>query len=159
MIIIEFILLIVFLNVIPLFNFVKFPVVITIAVSVLYLFILFRKEKIPVKNFRLRMIKSGTKLIRLAVSAVIPEAVILCIFLRYINGPILIGASISFAVVFILVTLIVGMIKTAVGSKQIKITDHIDNEKQEKDVAKVVGQVIANDIKKDKTIKPEKKKK
>ena len=44
--IIEFILLIVFLNVIPLFNFVKFPVVITIAVSVLYLFILFRKEKI-----------------------------------------------------------------------------------------------------------------
>ncbi|MCQ2460172.1 MAG: triacylglycerol lipase [Ruminococcus sp.] len=125
MIIIEFILLIVFLNVIPLFNFVKFPVVITIAVSVLYLFILFRKEKIPVKNFRLRMIKSGTKLIRLAVSAVIPEAVILCIFLRYINGPILTGASIAFAVVFILVTLIVGMIKTAVGSKQIKITDHI----------------------------------
>ena len=41
----------------------------------------------------------------------------------------------------------------------VKISDHVDKSAGNGDVAKVVGQVIANDIKKNKTIKPEKRKK
>ena len=44
-------------------------------------------------------------------------------------------------------------------SSVVKIADHIDKNEENKDVAKVVGQVLANDIKKDKTLKREKKKK
>lgn len=39
----------------------------------------------------------------------------------------------------------------------VKIAEHIDAEGQDKNVPKVVGQVIANDIKKNKTLRPEKK--
>ena len=44
-------------------------------------------------------------------------------------------------------------------SSVVKIADQIDSEEKDKDVANVIGQVLANDIKKDKTLKPEKKKK
>lgn len=44
-------------------------------------------------------------------------------------------------------------------SSVVKIADEIDGESSEKDTAKIIGQVLANDIKKDKTLKPEKKKK
>ena len=43
-------------------------------------------------------------------------------------------------------------------SSVVKIADHVDNATNNKDVAKVVGQVLANYIKKNKTLKPEKKK-
>ena len=44
-------------------------------------------------------------------------------------------------------------------SSVVKISDHVEKGPESKDVAKVVGQVLANDIKKNKTLKPEKKKK
>lgn len=46
-------------------------------------------------------------------------------------------------------------------SSVVKISDHVDKrpESDGKDVAKVVGQVIANDIKRNKMLRPEKKKK
>lgn len=44
-------------------------------------------------------------------------------------------------------------------SSVVKISDHVDKSAGNKDVAKVVGQVIANDIKKNKTIRPERKNK
>ena len=44
-------------------------------------------------------------------------------------------------------------------SSVVKISEHIDNNQGNKDVAKVVGKVLANDIKKNKTLDPEKKKK
>lgn len=44
-------------------------------------------------------------------------------------------------------------------SSVVKISEHVDNNAGNKDVAKIVGQVIANDIKKNKTLKPEKEKK
>lgn len=42
-------------------------------------------------------------------------------------------------------------------SSVVKISDNVDGKVNDKDVAKVVGQVLANDIKKNKTLKPEKK--
>lgn len=42
-------------------------------------------------------------------------------------------------------------------SSVVKISDHVEKGPESKDVAKVVGQVLANDIKKNKTLKPEKK--
>ena len=44
-------------------------------------------------------------------------------------------------------------------SSVVKISEHVDKNAGDKDIAKVVGQVIANDIKKNKTIRPERKKK
>ena len=44
-------------------------------------------------------------------------------------------------------------------SSVMKISDHVEKGPESKEVAKVVGQVLANDIKKNKTLKPEKKKK
>lgn len=41
----------------------------------------------------------------------------------------------------------------------VKISDQLDKNAEDKEIVKVVGQVIANDIKKDKTLKREKKKK
>ena len=41
----------------------------------------------------------------------------------------------------------------------VKISDHVDKNSANGEVAKIVGQVIANDIKKNKTIRPDKKKK
>ena len=43
-------------------------------------------------------------------------------------------------------------------SSVVKISDHVEKTPENSDVVKVVGQVIANDIKKNKTLKPEKKK-
>ena len=43
-------------------------------------------------------------------------------------------------------------------SSVVKITEHIDGEGKDKTVPKVVSQVIANDIKKNKTLSPEKPK-
>ena len=43
-------------------------------------------------------------------------------------------------------------------SSVVKITEHIDGEGKDKNVPKVVSQVIANDIKKNKTLNPEKPK-
>ncbi len=50
-------------------------------------------------------------------------------------------------------------IETEFLTSVVKITDQIDKNAEDKDVAKVIGQVLANDIKKDKTLKREKKKK
>ena len=44
-------------------------------------------------------------------------------------------------------------------SSVVKISDHVGKGSEDGNVAKVVGQVISNDIKKNKTLKPEKKKK
>ena len=44
-------------------------------------------------------------------------------------------------------------------SSVVKISDNVDGKINDKEVAKVVGQVLANDIKKNKTLKPEKKNK
>ena len=44
-------------------------------------------------------------------------------------------------------------------SSVVKIADQIDKNAEDKDVAKVIGQALANDIKKNKTLKREKKKK
>ena len=41
----------------------------------------------------------------------------------------------------------------------VKIADQVDKNAEDKEIAKVIGQVIANDIKKDKTLRREKKKK
>ena len=50
-------------------------------------------------------------------------------------------------------------IETEFLTSVVKIADQIDQNAENKDVAKVIGQVIANDIKKDKTLKRERKKK
>lgn len=44
-------------------------------------------------------------------------------------------------------------------SSVVKIADQVDKDSNDKEVTNVIGQVLANDIKKDKTLKPEKKKK
>lgn len=126
----ELILLIVFYNLIPLLNLSRFPIAVniifTVIISAAYLMILFRNGKTSVKNFRLKVLKGGTKLIWLSGMTVIPEIALLIAYPFCPRaGTLSLVLSIIFAIVFSLVTFMTGFIKTAIGSKQIKIADYI----------------------------------
>lgn len=125
---IELILLLVFYNIIAVTDLSQLPIAANIAFIVIfslaYIVILFRKEKMPVKNFRLGMLKSGTKLLWLSGAAIILEVVFLVIYAR-LTGTVHLVLTALFALVFDFITFMTGFIKTAVGSKQVKPLSYI----------------------------------
>lgn len=128
--IIELIFLLIFCNIIPLWtesdisNGLK--IIAVVILSLMFAVNLIRSEKITVKSFRLRSVKRGTSLIWLSGMAIIPETAIMILYFIYSDADIL---PKIFAVVMpllaIILTFLVGFIRTAVGSKQIKLTDYI----------------------------------
>ncbi|MCM1528639.1 MAG: hypothetical protein NC093_01420 [Alistipes sp.] len=78
----------------------------------------------PVKNFRLGMLESGTKLLWLSGAAVIPEIVFLVVYAR-LTGTVHLILTALFALVFDFIIFMTGFIKTAVGSKQVKPLSYI----------------------------------
>ena len=127
---IELILLLVFYNVIAAVNLSHFSVGVNIAaiaaLSLAYVVILFRREKTPVKNFRLNLLKGGTRLLWLSGAAIILEIVFLAAY-AHISGGIKLSLILNalFALTFDFVTFLIGFIKTAVGSKQVKPLSYI----------------------------------
>ncbi len=127
---IKLILLLVFYNIIAAVDLSEFPVVVNIAaivaLSLAYVIILFKNEKLPVKNFRLSLLKSGTKLLWLSGAAVIPEIVILAAYAHIPDvGTLSLVSTVLFAVIFDFITLLTGFIKTAVSSKQNKPLSYV----------------------------------
>lgn len=128
--ILKLILLLVFYNLIPFWNLSRLPIavktIVTVLVSAAYIIILIRNGKIPVKSFRLRALNGGTRLIWLSAMTVIPEIAALIAYPLFPRaGTLSLVLSIIFAVVFSIITFLTGFIKTAVGSKQIKLLDYV----------------------------------
>lgn len=126
----DLIFLLVFCNIIPLWTeldiFTGLKITGTVVLSVLFIIDLVRNEKIPVKSFRLSSVKRGTSLIWLSGMAVIPEIVIIVLYyIRSDAGVLPRIFCIVMPLLAIMLTFFVGFIRTAVGSKQIKITDYI----------------------------------
>lgn len=126
----DLIFLLVFYNIIPLWTELDISVALkitgTVLLSLMFIVDLIRSEKIPVKSFRLRSVKRGTSLIWLSGMAIIPETVIIVLYFSYSDAVVLPKIfSIVMPVLAIMLTFFVGFIRTAVGSKQIKLTDYI----------------------------------
>lgn len=128
--IIDLIFLLVFYNIIPLWTELDISNGLKIAgtavLSLMFMIDLIRSEKIPVKSFRLRSVKRGTSLIWLSGMAVIPETVIIILYFIYSDAGVLPKIfSIVMPILAVIMTFLVGFLRTAVGSKQIKLTDYI----------------------------------
>lgn len=128
--IIDLIFLLVFCNIIPLWTELNISdglkITATVILSVLFIIDLIRSEKIPVKSFRLRSVKRGTSLIWISGMAVIPEIIIIVLYFVYSDAGVLPKIfCIVMSLLTIMLTFFMGFIRTAVGSKQIKLTDYI----------------------------------
>lgn len=128
--IIDLIFLLVFYNIIPLWTELDISTGIkiagTVVLSVAFIADLFRSEKVPVENFRIKSLKRGTSLLWISGMAVIPETVIIILYFAYSSAGTLPKIfSVVMPVLAIIATFLAGFIRTAVGSKQIKITDYI----------------------------------
>ncbi|MBP5363614.1 MAG: triacylglycerol lipase [Ruminococcus sp.] len=128
---IELILLLVFYNLVPLWTtFTSVPVsvrvVFTIIISIVYLIILFRREKTPLKGFRMRSLRRGLSLTWLTGASILCEWIIIAIYLILTpRGAVAKTFSIVMPVLAILVTFTAGVIQTAIGSKQMKLLDYL----------------------------------
>lgn len=127
---IDLIFLLVFFNIIPLWTELDISVGLkitgTAVLSVLFIIDLIRSEKIPVKSFRLRSLKRGTSLIWLSGMAVIPETVIIVLYFIRSDADVLPKIfCIVMPLLAVMLTFFAGFIRTAVSSRQIKITDYI----------------------------------
>ncbi len=126
----DLIFLLIFYNIIPLWTELDISnglkITATVILSLMFIVDLIRSEKIPVKSFRLSSVKRGTSLIWLSGMAIIPETVIIVLYFIYSNAGVLPEIfSIVMPLLAIMLTFLVGFIRTAVGSKQIKLTDYI----------------------------------
>ena len=126
----DLIFLLVFYNIIPLWTELDISNGLKIAgtavLSLMFMIDLIRSEKIPVKSFRLRSVKRGTSLIWLSGMTVIPETVIIILYFIYSDAGVLPKIfSIVMPILAVIMTFLVGFLRTAVGSKQIKLTDYI----------------------------------
>lgn len=127
---IDLIFLLVFFNIIPLWTELDISsglkITGTAVLSVLFIIDLIRSEKIPVKSFRLRSLKRGTSLIWLSGMAVIPETVIIVLYFIRSDADVLPKIfCIVMPLLAVMLTFFAGFIRTAVSSRQIKITDYI----------------------------------
>ena len=126
----DLIFLLVFYNIIPLWTELHVPnavkIITTIILSIMFIIDLIRGEKIPVKNFRLSSIKRGTNLIWISGMAIIPETVIIVLYFIYSEAGVLPKIfSIVMPLLAVILTFLAGFLRTAIGSKQIKLTDYI----------------------------------
>lgn len=128
--IIESILLLVFYNLVPLWTETNFhtavKVIGTVALSVVFLYILIHGEKTSVNSRRLNSLRRGTTLLWLSGMAIIPEILIITLyFIKSDAGVMPRIFSIVMPLLSIGVTFLDGFIRTAVGSKQIKASNYI----------------------------------
>lgn len=126
----ELLILLIFYNVIPIFTVWKaglFWKIFSAAVlSVIFLILLMRSEKISSGNKKLRRINKGCQLIKHSGIAAIAEIFILWLYFSVVSpGTVNVVFSIIYPVIFIAITLFCGIIRISVSSKQVKITDHI----------------------------------
>lgn len=126
----DLIFLLIFYNIIPLWTELDISnglkITATVLLSLMFIVDLIRSEKILVKSFRLRSVKRGTSLIWLSGMAIIPETVIITLYFIYSDAGVLPKIfSVVMSLLAIILTFLVGFIRTAVGSKQIKLTDYI----------------------------------
>ncbi len=129
---IDLILLLLFYNLVPLWTtFTSVPValrvILTIVLSIAYLVILFfRREKVPLKSFRMRSLRRGLSLTWLAGASVVPELVILVLYFIFTpRGAVAKTFSVVMPVLAFLLTFTVAVIRTAIGSKQLKLHDYL----------------------------------
>ncbi len=128
---IDLLLLLVFYNLVPLWTSltgvpVPARVIGTVGISIIYLVILFRSERVPLKSFRMRSLKRGISLIWLSGAALLPEWIILILyFVLTPRGAVAKSFSVVMPALATLLTLLVGIIRTAIGAKQIKLIEYV----------------------------------
>lgn len=128
--IIDLILLFVFYNLIPLWTELKLPLKCkifgTLGMILVFAVILLRSVRISVKSVRLRSIRRGTDLIWLSAASIIPETAVIVLYFIKSDAEVLPKIfSIVLPIFAIASVFLMGFLKTAVGSKQIKLTDYI----------------------------------
>ena len=124
-------LLLVFYNLVPLWTtFTGIPVsarvLLTVGICVMYIVMLLRGERVPVKSFRMRSLKRGVDLMWLSGVSILPEWIIIVLYFIYTpRGAVAKSFSIVMPVLAVLLTLLVGILRTAIGSKQMKLVEYI----------------------------------
>lgn len=126
----ELIFLLIFYNIIPLWTELDISnglkIIAVVILSLMFAVDLIRSEKITVKSFRLRSLKRGTSLIWLSGMAVIPETAVIILYFVYSDTDILPKTfSVIMPLIAIIMTFLAGFFRTAIGSRQIKLTDYI----------------------------------
>lgn len=112
-------------NVLPLNNALK--IILTVLLSIVFLYILFRKGIEKSENKRLRRLKRGICLVQLSAGAAVSEAVILIVFFArglqssFVNA-VFAAVMPLFAIVAVLFA---GIIRIALNSKQIKVKKYV----------------------------------
>ncbi len=127
---IELLLLLILFNSVPICSIldisVVFKVLGIIALSVFYIVALAKSEKLSVNSAKLKRLKSACTLIMLTGVSALAEIVIIVLYFMYVQASVLNRVfSIVTPVLLISLMLLVGVIRTAVYSRQLKIIDYV----------------------------------
>ena len=131
MIFIDLFLLLIFYNLVPLWTTltsvpVAVRVIATVFICIAYLVLLFRGEKVPLKSFRMRSLKRGLSLTWLSGASILIEWLIIVLyFMLSPRGAVAKTFSIVMPVLALVLTFTVAVIRTAIGSKQMKLLDYL----------------------------------
>ena len=127
----EFIALLIFCSLIPLWNI--FPlsnatkIALTILFSIVYLFIIFRKGKEKSNNKKLRRLNRGICIVQFSAFAIVAEIIILALFFvkKLHSGIINAVFAVVMPIIAIGILMFAGIIRIALNSRQIRIKDHV----------------------------------
>lgn len=123
--------LVIFCSLIPLWKIVSlnnfFKISLTILFAIIYLYILFRKGKESSGNKRLRKLKRGIRLVQLSSGAIAVEAALLiAFFIKGLQSGVVHAVfSVAMPVLALGIVMLDGVIRIALTSRQIKITNLI----------------------------------
>lgn len=123
--------LVIFCSLIPLWKIVSlnnfFKISLTILFSIIYLYILFRKGKESSGNKRLRKLKRGIRLVQLSSGAIAVEsALLIAFFIKGLQSGVVHAVfSVAMPVLALGIVMLDGVIRIALTSRQIKITNLI----------------------------------
>ncbi|MCM1132800.1 MAG: triacylglycerol lipase [Ruminococcus flavefaciens] len=128
--ILDLIFLLIFCNIIPLWTELdiatEIKTAVTVVLSLMFVVDLIRSEKIPVKSFRLSSVKRGTSLIWISGMAIIPETAVIIVYLICSDATVLPKIfAVVMPILAIILVFMAGFLRTAIGSKQIKLMDYI----------------------------------
>lgn len=123
--------LVIFCSLIPLWKIVSlnnfFKISLTILFSIIYLYILFRKGKESSGNKRLRKLKRGIRLVQLSSGAIAVEsALLIAFFIKGLQSGVVHAVfSVAMPVLALGIVMLDGVIRIALTSRQVKITNLI----------------------------------
>lgn len=123
--------LVIFCSLIPLWKIVSlnnfFKISLTILFAIIYLYILFRKGKESSGNKRLRKLKRGIRLVQLSSGAIAVEAALLiAFFIKGLQSGVVHAVfSVAMPVLALGIVMLDGVIRIALTSRQVKITNLI----------------------------------